>query len=1200
MNVFILALLLSVPAPETSPYRSPMPGPDAAAAFGHGKEGLETACAAFVEHLRGKSDDPWSYLGAVYCVAELPETRETIFTALDELPADSPLVLFARGFMSFREGNVEDASTLLHRAVELQPDFAFTWNVLGEIKMDQNDVHGAIDLFEKALAFAPGLPHAARNLEIAQYYIGALDRILKMLTEIPERWDEMPEPRVPMSGRLPGDVIDEASLRERGIAIEFLEEFHAAPFNERAGLIARRVEEREFREVDVWLPLYIAERKILQDQQRAALDCEFALMLAQALGRRDQLLYGAGMILAMMPGTVGVASAHDILGALVNLPMTPGAEIGMGQVYIAYAESLYNSGDPRASLVYYQKAQRIFESTGNKAGITNALQGEADVFYILGDLENALAAYQQSGEIAREAGHRQGHANSLTSAAGILLRVGRLEESLAAEREAREIFRAFGDYGGEARTLTGESEVLLLLGDLEEAVSVCREARRLLGLTSDKIDLAGAFFCEGRGLSRLGRIEAGLSAYQQAYQLYQASGYKIGMGNALKGEAELFHDLGENEKALYLYQEARRLSQEAGERVGEGNALYGEATVLRSLDGKRALVAFREARSLYQAIQESVGDANSLFGEAMVLDSLGQGDAALTAYRQAHQMFKDFGHQLGQGNTLYGEATLHFQRDDFEEAASAAASAASLFREMDNATGEINALLLEGKSRIRLGDVATIRGLAERALALHAAVRREYVAEEHRTDVDLNVNEAYNLLLTLLSFEQEQREDALALAEQARSQVLLDLMTGGMPQKNNVPEDLLSNEKRLLAELAEVGRSLRNDVSELAHRYELLTRRRVLDAELQRNLYDQASARQRESQFGQPLSTDEIRALAREVGPILLYYVAEVRVVSFLVLPSGEIHMYSVDVPRAKLRDEVDRFIFDISNPMLKKRVQQAASVYWEKFISPFADQLPESGPLTIIPHGPLHDLPYAALIDPSSGRPLFEKWHVAVSPSASVLAFNRRERHRDASESDRLVAFAAGTGIHFSEADVDAVAGLFPGSRQITFSRAEAEFNFYVEHAPQARHVLIASNGVHTENSRRGTYLEIQPTPGVHDERLTAAEIATIPLNAELVTLAACDTDRGDALLSDERLTLTRSFLIAGAASVLATRWRIPDDRSTTRFLVDFYQAYRKGGPDGKGMRKDEALTSARRKSVQRGDPAQVWAAWVLVGDAR
>jgi CHAT domain-containing protein len=107
-----------------------------------------------------------------------------------------------------------------------------------------------------------------------------------------------------------------------------------------------------------------------------------------------------------------------------------------------------------------------------------------------------------------------------------------------------------------------------------------------------------------------------------------------------------------------------------------------------------------------------------------------------------------------------------------------------------------------------------------------------------------------------------------------------------------------------------------------------------------------------------------------------------------------------------------------------------------------------------------------------------------------------------------------------------------------------------------------------------------------VHDSRLSVAEIAAIPLTAELVALEACDTARGETQQSDERLDLTRAFLTAGAASVLATRWKVPDEPATTRFLLDFYHAYRQGGP-----------AEARRRSRERGAPAQGWAARVLVG---
>jgi CHAT domain-containing protein len=118
------------------------------------------------------------------------------------------------------------------------------------------------------------------------------------------------------------------------------------------------------------------------------------------------------------------------------------------------------------------------------------------------------------------------------------------------------------------------------------------------------------------------------------------------------------------------------------------------------------------------------------------------------------------------------------------------------------------------------------------------------------------------------------------------------------------------------------------------------------------------------------------------------------------------------------------------------------------------------------------------------------------------------------------------------------------------------------------------------------------------HATRLTVSEIAQHPLRAELVTLAACETARGEALLSDERLDLTRAFLIAGANAVLATRWKVHE--GTRLFLLDYYQALRQGGPGGTPLRKNEALTEARRRARERGDDAQLWAAWVLVGDAR
>lgn len=44
-----------------------------------------------------------------------------------------------------------------------------------------------------------------------------------------------------------------------------------------------------------------------------------------------------------------------------------------------------------------------------------------------------------------------------------------------------------------------------------------------------------------------------------------------------------------------------------------------------------------------------------------------------------------------------------------------------------------------------------------------------------------------------------------------------------------------------------------------------------------------------------------------------------------------------------------------------------------------------------MVPHGPLHGAPFAALRDPLTGRRLIEDYQLTVAPSAAILAGLRR-----------------------------------------------------------------------------------------------------------------------------------------------------------------------------------------------------------------
>jgi len=731
---------------------------------------------------------------------------------------------------------------------------------------------------------------------------------------------------------------------------------------------------------------------------------------------------------------------------------------------------------------------------------------------------------------------------------------------------------------------------------------------------------ADAFF-------RHGEYQKALDAYKSARALSVTAGDFLGEANTWRGETEILFELGEDQKARDACQTARQLYRVArekllntGEKLALGHTWYGEADILFRLgETTKALYGYDKARELYLAVGSKLDQANAWQGEGDVRIRLGEDDRAIKAYRVARRLYHTVGDSAGEGNTWLGEAQAWFSKvikADRIDLVSKASKDAMVAIESYQATGAV-----PDKVTARALEVAAVTWniqpvnpffplfvwpwenrvsarWATEVIQLHSQWRKTWITDFLRTRGEETFIRAYDFLIRLRARQWRQAAEALRLAEEARSRALLDLLAAPPERGEKAPAaGLVAERQRLEKEIWQIGERLRGPLT-LGQQAEFRVERIKLDRELEWNRY-QIIATQEES-FPQQSTLDAaaIQKLAPETGPVLLYYVSRSEAWGFLILPEpAEIRLQFIKISRHNLEQTIRAFVYDLANPLYERRAAVEAVQLWDLLIAPFKDLLPKSGPLVIVPHGPLHGLPFEALRDPA-GHYLFERWSVSITPSASALAF-ARNGHAAPAPGDSFLGFSSGRGLNLPAGEVAQISGFF-GTAEAAYQPTVANYQNYVERVTQARHLLISTRGVHVEGSRSETYLEVEPTPEVHDSRLTASEIATIPLHAELVTLAACDTSHGRALLSDERLDLTRAFLIAHATAVLATRWKVPEGEATSRFLADFYQAYRQGGPDGKGLRKDEALTEARRRSRERGDPAQVWAAWVLVGDAR
>lgn len=263
----------------------------------------------------------------------------------------------------------------------------------------------------------------------------------------------------------------------------------------------------------------------------------------------------------------------------------------------------------------------------------------------------------------------------------------------------------------------------------------------------------------------------------------------------------------------------------------------------------------------------------------------------------------------------------------------------------------------------------------------------------------------------------------------------------------------------------------------------------------------------------------------------------------------------------------------------------------YEALLAPVADLLAGARHLIIAPHGPLHQLPFAALLDPG-GSPLIERApRLSYTPSATMLVARQKaegKRQKGAAASSPLLAVGYNSDtLRHSEGEAAAVAALGGGeARSLAGLTAGEALSLLSGH----RRLHFACHAEFVIDDPLASWLELGP--GL---RLSAAEVLAGPrLGAELVTLSACRSGLSRVLRGDEPMGLVRAFLSAGARAVIVTQWPVEDE--SARLLME--RLYAALAAQGAGA--DPAATLREAQLALRADPRfgepSFWAPYQVV----
>jgi len=290
----------------------------------------------------------------------------------------------------------------------------------------------------------------------------------------------------------------------------------------------------------------------------------------------------------------------------------------------------------------------------------------------------------------------------------------------------------------------------------------------------------------------------------------------------------------------------------------------------------------------------------------------------------------------------------------------------------------------------------------------------------------------------------------------------------------------------------------------------------------------------------------------------------------------------------AGLEDEIRALRSGVQNPGSDSEWRAPARALHERLIKPLELQGKER--LTVVAHGALHYLPFNALHDGQGF--LVERTAVRMLPAASVLKFLEA---RTGDKPGQLLAFGNPDlddkrfDLAFAQAEAEAIVGRLPKSRALVRKQAsKAAFNKF---AAGFRFIHIASHGEFNAETPLRSALLLAAEIG-DDGLLTVGELYSMRIDAELVTLSACETGLGKIASGDDVVGLTRGFLFSGARSIVASLWQV-DDRATGELMTGFYEALGAGGD------KRAALRQAQLATMKPYPHPYFWAAFQLTGRA-
>jgi CHAT domain-containing protein len=867
----------------------------------------------------------------------------------------------------------------------------------------------------------------------------------------------------------------------------------------------------------------------------------------------------------------------------------------------AMANALYSNGDYRAAIEHHQRAIQLYDSMRNWKEMARTLSSSIQPMILVGEYDQAFRAVERAREIFARLDDRWRLARLEINAGNIYHRQDRFEESIASYENAYRNLMPYKDAEGIAVVLSNMAVCLISLNDFPRALATYQRARA---------------FCHENNMPLL----VAQADYNIAYLYYLRGEYSHAIEalyaarRACEATGDAYHfalchlDLSDIYLELNLSEEAREMAHEGFlrfEKLGMGyeaaKTLANEATAYAQ-QGKtvQALERFTTAREMFAREKNLVWPWLIDLYQGLLLFHEGR---YFEARRLSAAAADFFDRSALPGKAVLAHlllARIALQVGDPAEAQKETDESLARLAQLQTPVLAYQAHLLQGQlAQARNDRPAALRAFLDAKDSLET-MRSRLHGEELKISFLRNRMQVYESLVDLFisgDGSDASPEDALSWMEAAKSRSMIEMIFQSgqsLPLGETGQSDLVRRIRDLREELnwyyhrIELEQ-LRPEEKSVERLDTLQKKAQSHEKELLRTLRE-LPARDRESttlEAPADLSAAKLQSALPPGATLLEYFSAGDRLIA-AIITREEIRILPVTVLARVthilqlLRFQLSKFrmgseyVRRFEDPLLRATQSHLESLY-DELIAPLR-QYCHGDRLVIVPHGPLHFLPFHALRN--GEEYLCDSFRISYAPSASVF-FACQEKPAGANTSSLVFGIADERAPQILQ-EAESVAALLPQS-SLRIGR-DATSSLLREQGPHTGLLHIATHGVYRQDNPMFSGIRLG------DGYLNLFDLYQMRLNANLVTLSGCATGMNFVAAGDELLGLQRGLFYAGASTLLLSLWDV-HDQSTSQLMQFFYNEYLRTG-DTSG-----ALQRAMQRLRQQNPHPYFWAPFVLVG---